>query len=282
MSKATKNRISSPFLQAGRPRGGVAYLYRHHHLPLLIRTLPETVAGASGQREHECQDSQNTHQANHCFWPGGIMPLARSCKDGVSVAGALLPLNSAASQSPAHSLVPLTVPTSLQPIGSLGLTWASGLLPTFGGASWANVCADKQIATRTSQVFIVLSPPPWRQLQRATVKDKLHSCESRVRENAGHAVGIEDFQTQISTRRHDIRGACGLKIDGVASLFPRRDGASLSFTSDVISICDKTATELFGKLSEADFIAFFYKDFAALVSACRPRSVQIEGVCLRS
>ena len=61
MSKATTNRISSPFLQAGRPRGGVAYLYRHRHLPLLIRTLPETVAGASGQREHECQDSQNTH-----------------------------------------------------------------------------------------------------------------------------------------------------------------------------------------------------------------------------
>jgi hypothetical protein len=101
--------------------------------------------------------------------------------------------------------------------------------------------------------------PLRKQLHRATVKGKLHSCESRVRENAVHAVGIEDFQTQISARRHDFRGACGLNIDRVAILFPRRDGASLSFTSDVISICNKAATELFGKWSEADFIAFFTK-----------------------
>jgi hypothetical protein len=149
------------------------------------------------------------------------------------------------TQTLAHSFVPLTVPTILHPGGPFGLTCADGLL-------WA------------------------------TVKGKLHSCESRVRENAGHAVGIEDFQTQISARRHDFRGTCGLKIDGVTSLFPRRDSAPLSFTSDVISICDKAATKLFGKLSEADLIAFFYKDFAALVSACRPGSVQIESVCLRS
>jgi hypothetical protein len=77
-----------------------------------------------------------------------------------------------------------------------------------------------------------------------------------------------------------FRGTCGLKIDGVTSLFPRRDGASLGFTSDVISMCDKAATKLFGKLSEADFIAVFYKDFAALVSARRPDSVQIESMCL--
>jgi hypothetical protein len=124
--------------------------------------------------------------------------------------------------------------------------------------------------------------PLRKQLQRATVKGKLHSRESRVRKNAGHAVGIEDFQTKISARRHDFRGACGMKIDGVTSLFPRCDSAPLSFTSDVISICDKAATKLFGKLSEADLVAFFYKDFAALVSACRPGSVQIESVCLRS
>ena len=121
-----------------------------------------------------------------------------------------------------------------------------------------------------------------KQLQRAAVKGKLHSRESRVCENARHAVGIEDFQTQIIARRHDFRGACGLKIDGVASLFPRRDGAVLGFTSDVISVCDKAATELLGKWSEADFIAFFYKDFAALVSDRRPGSIQIESVCLRS
>jgi hypothetical protein len=39
-----------------------AILYRHHHgLPLLIPALPETVAGAPGQREDERQDSQNAH-----------------------------------------------------------------------------------------------------------------------------------------------------------------------------------------------------------------------------
>jgi hypothetical protein len=102
------------------------------------------------------------------------------------------------------------------------------------------------------------------------VKSKIHSCKSRIRENAGYAVGIEDFQTQISARRHDVRGTCGLKIDGVTRLFPRHDGASDRFASDVISICDKAAAELFGKLSKADFIAFFDKDFAALVSARRP------------
>jgi hypothetical protein len=33
----------------------------HQGLALLIRTLPETVAGTTGQREYELQDSQNTH-----------------------------------------------------------------------------------------------------------------------------------------------------------------------------------------------------------------------------
>jgi hypothetical protein len=120
------------------------------------------------------------------------------------------------------------------------------------------------------------------QLHRATIKGNLHSCQSRIRENAGYAVGIEDFKTQISARRHDFRGACGLKIDGITRLFPRHDGASRSFASDVISICHKAAAELFGKLSKADFIAFFDKDFAALVSARRPGSIQIESMCLRS
>jgi hypothetical protein len=120
------------------------------------------------------------------------------------------------------------------------------------------------------------------QLHRATVKDKLHSRQSRVRENAGYAVGIENFQTQINARRYDFRGAGGLKIDGITRLFPRLDGASFSFASDVIPIRDKAAAVLFGKWSKADFITFFDKDFAALVSARRPGTVQIESVRLRS
>jgi hypothetical protein len=134
---------------------------------------------------------------------------------------------------------------------------------------------------RTGDV-IATALPLREQLHRATVKGKVHSRQGRIRENAGYAVGIEDFQTQISTRRHDFRRTCGLKIDDVTCLFPRRDGASRSFASDVISICDKAAAELFGKLSEADFIAFLDKDFAALISARRPGSVQIESACLRS
>jgi hypothetical protein len=108
------------------------------------------------------------------------------------------------------------------------------------------------------------------ELHRATVKDEVHPRQFRIRENAGYAVGIEDFQTQINARRHDFRGACSLKIDGITRLFPRLDGASGSFASDVISIRDKAAAELFGKLSKAYFVTFFDKDFAALVSARRP------------
>jgi IstB-like ATP binding protein len=57
--------------------------------------------------------------------------------DRLSVRRVPPPLSSDATQSPAHSLVPLTVPTSLQPVGSFGFTRTSGLLPTFGSLSLA-------------------------------------------------------------------------------------------------------------------------------------------------
>jgi hypothetical protein len=54
-----------------------AVLDRHHGgLPWFIRTLPETVTGATRQREHERKDSDDTHDlisstnsiiADHCF-----------------------------------------------------------------------------------------------------------------------------------------------------------------------------------------------------------------------
>jgi hypothetical protein len=103
--------------------------------------------------------------------------------------------------------------------------------------------------------------PSREQLHRATVEGKLHSGQIRIRENAVYGVGVEDFQTQIHACRHDFRGACGLKIDDIARFLPRLDGASGSFASDFISIRDKAAAKLLGKLSKADFIAFFYKDF---------------------
>ncbi len=49
-----------------------------------------------------------------------------------STAGVLPRSSDAGAQSPAHSLVPLTVPTSLQPIGATGFTCFSGLPPTLG------------------------------------------------------------------------------------------------------------------------------------------------------
>src|SRR5882724_2449775 len=39
-----------------------------------------------------------------------------------------------AAQSPAQSLVPLTVPTSLQPVGGAGVICFNGLPPTLGAA----------------------------------------------------------------------------------------------------------------------------------------------------
>jgi hypothetical protein len=79
--------------------------------------------------------STSRRAAFYSFAPGGIAPVAGAGSDGgvVSAAGAA-PLSSAAFvQSPAQSLVPLTVPTSLQPIGACGLARTGGLLPTLGG-----------------------------------------------------------------------------------------------------------------------------------------------------
>jgi len=54
----------------------------------------------------------------------------------------------------------LTLPTSLQPSGSFGLTCSSGLLPAFGGASWAYALVEKQTAVKITRAFIVISPSP--------------------------------------------------------------------------------------------------------------------------
>src|ERR1700730_9898645 len=56
--------------------------------------------------------------AAYCFSAGGFA----SGVGGGPAVGAVPRSPDAAAQSPAHSLVPLTVPTSLQPIGSFGFT----------------------------------------------------------------------------------------------------------------------------------------------------------------
>src|SRR5260370_17341688 len=86
-----------------------------------------------------------------------MAPAAAAGRSPVSVAGTLL-RSSAASQSPAHSLVPLTVPTNLHPGEPFGFICTNGLLPTLGGAVWANAVAEKPIAARTSKTLIVNFP----------------------------------------------------------------------------------------------------------------------------
>jgi hypothetical protein len=108
------------------------------------------------------------------------------------------------------------------------------------------------------------------------VKSQLHSLHIRVRENSLHAVVIEDFYFQVNARRHDLRGASGLKLDGIARLLSGSDVASRGFAFDLVSIHDNAGAELFGKLSKTDLIALFNEDFAALVNAGRPGAIQIE------
>jgi hypothetical protein len=66
--------------------------------------------------------------SSYCLGAGGS-----ACWEG-STAG-VEPLSSEGpAQSPAQSFVPLTVPTSLQPVGASGFTCFAGLPPTLGTA----------------------------------------------------------------------------------------------------------------------------------------------------
>ena len=71
------------------------------------------------------------HAFSRYFWPGGIALAAWTDKGGVGSEAALP--GSEAMQSPAHSGVPLTVPTNLQPVSAFGLSSNRGMLPTFDG-----------------------------------------------------------------------------------------------------------------------------------------------------
>jgi hypothetical protein len=156
------------------------------------------------------------------------------------------------------------------------------LLPAGAIAGWGlHPLESAAFARRTPGTDIARGLPSRQQLHSATVESHLHSLEIRILENSGHAVVIEDFYLQLNARRHDFRVARGMKIDGITRLFPRLDGASGGFASDLVSNRDKAATELFGKLSKIDLIAFFDEDFTALVSTRRPSPSQIEGLRLR-
>ena len=91
--------------------------------------------------------ADSDHQT-YCFEPG----------DGVSVSTGSAPRSPDAAQSPAHSLVPLTVPTNLQPSGAFGFACEGGLL---GAPVCANATTEKQAVMRaTSSDLMVVSLSP--------------------------------------------------------------------------------------------------------------------------
>lgn len=71
------------------------------------------------------------HTVSRHFWPGGIALAACTDNGGVGSEAALP--GPEAMQSPAHSGVPLTVPTNLQRCKRFRFHLYQGMLPTFGG-----------------------------------------------------------------------------------------------------------------------------------------------------
>jgi hypothetical protein len=71
--------------------------------------------------------------ATYCFSAGGFASGVGAGASGSGV-GAAPRSSGGAKQSPAQSLVPLTVPTSLQAIGAIGFACFSGLPLCLGAA----------------------------------------------------------------------------------------------------------------------------------------------------
>jgi len=90
---------------------------------------PQPAVDGNGERAKAAREGL----ATYCFSAGGF---ASGGGPGASGSGVrVVPRSSGpAAQSPAQSLVPLTVPTSLQPIGAGGFTCFSGLPPSLGAA----------------------------------------------------------------------------------------------------------------------------------------------------
>src|SRR6267378_152767 len=89
------------------------------------------------------------------FSPVGIVPVVGAGNGSLASAAGTLRRSSAASQSPAHSFVPLTVPTNLQPVGPFGDTCTKDLLPTFGAfGARANALVEQNTAAKIRIHFI--------------------------------------------------------------------------------------------------------------------------------
>ena len=92
----------------------------------------------------------------YCLAPGESRVGAASVGSAV---GAGPRSSGAAAQSPAQIFVPLTIPTSLQPVGASGFVCFSGLPPAFDAAVWATAGDEMPMTVATiSKVLIIISP----------------------------------------------------------------------------------------------------------------------------
>jgi hypothetical protein len=97
-------------------------------------------------------------------------------------------------QLPAHNFVPFTVPTSLQPRGSLGLTWTSGLFPILGDVPCAKAFDDRQNATIMNKNLISFSLHSVETNQSVVLKfDLLRRYRRRRQRKATNAFRLDGF-----------------------------------------------------------------------------------------
>jgi len=82
-------------------------------------------------KARETRESRREDLASYCLAPGGFASGVGPGAAG-SAMGEVSRSSGGAKQSPAQSLVPLTVPTSLQAIGAIGFACFRGLPPTLG------------------------------------------------------------------------------------------------------------------------------------------------------
>ena len=111
-----------------RQKGSTANAKIHHAEASARRAQPEI----EGKREGRAKGARE-RLASYCLAAGGFASGAGAGAAG-SAMGEVPRISGGAKQSPAQSLVPLTVPTSLQAIGAIGFACFSGLPPILGAA----------------------------------------------------------------------------------------------------------------------------------------------------
>jgi hypothetical protein len=101
----------------------------HRPIETSSRNVPYPAVDGKGERAKAARKGL----ATYCLGVGGFASGADAGATGSGL-GVVPRSSEAAAQSPAQSLVPLTVPTSLQPSGANGFACFSGLPPALGAA----------------------------------------------------------------------------------------------------------------------------------------------------